>query len=255
MSLFSVGGNAGFALGPALTTPLVVVLGLAGGLLLIVPAALVALVLATELPRLRTFRPAPAGTGTHGAAEASHEEWGAFARLGVVIGARTLAFFGLLTFVPLFYVGVLETSKPAGNLALTVMLVGGAVGTLLGGPLADRIGRRPVVLWSMGLLPLMMVVFLLAPPAVATPLLFLVGMGVVASFSVTVVLGQEYLPARIGLASGITLGLAIGLGGLGAPLLGLVADHWGLETTMWVIAVLPLFGVASALTLPRDRRP
>jgi FSR family fosmidomycin resistance protein-like MFS transporter len=256
MSLFSVGGNAGFAMGPALTTPLVALFGLEGALLLIVPVGAVALLLATELPRLQTFRPAPGEAGSPGSRAGDHGEdnWSAFSRLGVVITARTFAFFGLVTFVPLYFIGELGTSKAEGNLALFVMLAGGATGTLLGGPLADRIGRRPVIIAGMTALPVLVSVFLLLGPLPATLLLFFVGMAVVASFSVTVVLGQEYLPNRIGLASGITLGLAIGLGGLGAPVLGLVADADGLTTTMYVIAALPLLGLAFALTLPRERR-
>jgi FSR family fosmidomycin resistance protein-like MFS transporter len=255
MSLFSVGGNAGFAMGPALTTPLVALLGLQGALLLIVPVGLVALLLALELPRLKRFRPAPTGAPAPGApsGEEERDDWPAFCRLGVVITARTFAFFGLVTFIPLYYIGVLDTSKATGNLALFIMLAGGATGTLLGGRLADRIGRRPVIVAGLGALPVLVLAFLALPGITGTPLLFLVGMAVVASFSVTVVLGQEYLPSRIGLASGITLGLAIGLGGLGAPLLGLVADSNGLETTMYAIAAIPLLGLAFALTLPRER--
>jgi FSR family fosmidomycin resistance protein-like MFS transporter len=257
MSLFSVGGNAGFAMGPALTTPLVALFGLEGALLLIVPVGAVALLIATELPRLQTFRPALGGAGSPGSAAADgdrgEENWSAFCRLGVVITARTFAFFGLVTFVPLYFIDELGTSKAEGNLALFVMLAGGATGTLLGGPLADRIGRRPVIIAGMAALPLLVLVFLGLPPLTGTLLLFFIGMAVVASFSVTVVLGQEYLPNRIGLASGITLGLAIGLGGLGAPVLGLVADADGLTTTMYVIALLPLLGLAFALTLPRER--
>ena len=79
-------------------------------------------------------------------------------------------------------------------------------------------------------------------------------MAVISSFSVTVVMGQEYLPNRIGVASGVTLGLAIGLGGLGAPLLGLLADAHGLDTALLLAGFLPLFGVAATLTLPRERR-
>lgn len=256
MSYFSLGGNTGFALGPALVTPLVAFLGLEGALFLVLPTGLVALLLVRELPRLESFRPVARRAGAPGARAAggARDDWPSFRRLGVVIVARTFAYFGLLTFVPLYYVGVLDTSNAEGNIALIVMLVGGAVGTLAGGQLADRIGRRPVLLGSLAVLPPLLLAFVAAPPLVATPLLFVIGMAVVATFSVTVVMGQEYLPTRIGLASGVTLGLAIGLGGVGAPALGLVADAEGLETTMLVVAAIPLIGLATAFTLPRDRR-
>ena len=76
----------------------------------------------------------------------------------------------------------------------------------------------------------------------------------ISSLAITVVMGQEYLPNRIGLASGVTLGLAIGLGGLAAPLLGLLADARGLETALLLAGLLPLVGVAATLSLPRERR-
>jgi MFS transporter, FSR family, fosmidomycin resistance protein len=69
------------------------------------------------------------------------------------------------------------------------------------------------------------------------------------------VMGQEYLPNRLGIASGVTLGLSIGIGGLGAALLGVVADAYGLRTALEVVAVLPLPALALALTLPEGRRP
>ena len=252
MSLFSLGGNAGFALGPALVTPAVALLGLPGALLIAVPGAAVALWIALELPRLSGFRPAPGAQA--GALARGEDDWASFARLGVVIAARTVLFFGMLTFVPLYFVDVLGRSATTGNTALVAFLAGGAAGTLLGGRLADRIGRRPVVIGSLALATPLVLLFLTAPAALATPLLFVTGAAVIASFSITVVMGQEYLPNRIGVASGVTLGLAIGLGGLGAPLLGLLADAHGLEATLLVAGLLPLVGVAATLTLPRERR-
>ncbi len=253
MSLFSLGGNAGFALGPALVTPAVALLGLRGALVITVPAAAVALWVAVELPRLSRFRPARpvAGAGGSGRA-AADDDWSAFGRLGVVIAARTFLFWGMLTFVPLYFVDVLHRSKETGNSALVVFLVGGAVGTLVGGRLADRIGRRPVVIGSLTLASPLVLLFLAAPAALATPLLFVIGAAVISSFAVTVVMGQEYLPSRIGVASGVTLGLAIGLGGIGAPLLGLLADAQGLSVALMVAGLLPLIGVAATLTLPSD---
>ena len=169
-----------------------------------------------------------------------------------MIAARTFLFWGMLTFVPLYFVDVLHRSEATGNSALVVFLVGGAVGTLVGGRLADRIGRRPVVIGSLTLASPLVVLFLAAPAALATPLLFVIGAAVISSFAVTVVMGQEYLPGRIGVASGVTLGLAIGLGGIGAPLLGLLADAQGLEVALLVAGMLPLIGVAATLTLPGE---
>ena len=253
MSLFSLGGNAGFALGPAFVTPAVALLGLPGGLLVIVPGALVALLVAVELPRLRGFVP---GRMTAAQANDSHDDddWHAFGRLGVVIATRTILFFGLLTFIPLYFIDVLGRSEAAGNTALIVFLAGGAVGTLVGGRIADRVGRRPVLLCSLTVATPLVLLFLSAPASLALPLLFVTGASVISSFSVTVVMGQEYLPNRIGIASGVTLGLAIGIGGLSAPLLGLLADAHGLETALLVASVLPVIGVAAAFTLPRERR-
>jgi len=173
--------------------------------------------------------------------------------LAGVVALRSFVYFGLVTFVPLYYVGVLHASKAAGNGALAVMLIGGAVGTLLGGPLADRFGRSNVIVGSMALLPGLIGAFLSVGGVAATLLLGVVGAVTIATFSVTIVMGQELLPRRLGVASGVTIGLSIGLGGAGAPLLGLIADAHGLPTTIAVIAALPVPALVLALALPRPR--
>ena len=173
--------------------------------------------------------------------------------IGVVI-VRSFVYFGLVAFVASYYERVLDVSPALGNTALTLMLFGGAAGTLIMGPLADRFGRRTVVGASMLVLPPLIYCFTLAGPFVGMALLVLVGAATVGTFGITVVMGQEYLPGRIGLAAGITMGLSIGLGGVGAPLLGLVADSAGLSFTMLVIATLPVLGLLLAFTLPRGTR-
>jgi MFS transporter, FSR family, fosmidomycin resistance protein len=250
MSFFSVGGNAGFALGPALTTPLVLAFGLPGTLFLALPAAVMAAVIFSEMPRMLGFHPEEDESGGVEPVEAP-EHWGPFARMVGIVTVRSFVYFGLVAFVASYYGRVLGTSPAFGNAALTVMLTSGAVGTLLMGPLADRFGRRAVVASSMVLLPPLIYGFTLAGPYLGMTLLALVGAVTVGTFGVTVVMGQEYLPGRIGLAAGITMGFSIGLGGLGAPLLGLLADHAGLSVTMLVIGALPVLGLILALTLPR----
>jgi MFS transporter, FSR family, fosmidomycin resistance protein len=250
MSFFSVGGNAGVALGPVLATPLVLLLGLPGALLLAVPAAIMAAALFYEIPRMLGFKPETVEKEEGEPVEAP-EHWGPFARMIGVVVVRSFVYFGLVAFVASYYERVLDVSPALGNAALAVMLFGGAAGTLIMGPLADRYGRRMIVGASMLLLPPLIFCFTLSGPLVGMALLALVGAATVGTFGVTVVMGQEYLPGRIGLAAGITMGLSIGLGGVGAPLLGSLADRAGLAVTMLVIAALPVVGVLLALTLPR----
>ena len=253
MSFFSVGGNAGFALGPALTTPLVLLFELPGALFLALPAVLMAGVLLHELPRMLGFRPDAVENEGEGV-DAAPEHWGPFVRMIGVVIVRSFVYFGLVAFVASYYERVLDMSPALGNAALTLMLFGGAAGTLTMGPLADRFGRRTVLGASMLLLGPLVFCFTLAGPYAGMVVLVIVGAATVGTFGVTVVMGQEYLPGRIGLAAGITMGLSIGLGGAGAPLLGLIADSAGLSITMLVIACLPVLGLLLTLTLPRGMR-
>lgn len=253
MSFFSVGGNAGFALGPALTTPLVIFFGLPGTLFLALPAVMMASVLFHELPRMLAFKPEPTSP-EETATQDAPEHWGPFVRMVAVVVVRSFVYFGLVAFVASYYGRVLDASPAVGNTALTLMLFGGAAGTLIMGPLADRFGRRTIVGASMLVLPPLIFCFTLVGPFVGMALLVLVGAATVGTFGITVVMGQEYLPGRIGLAAGITMGLSIGLGGIGAPLLGHIADTNGLSVTMLVIACLPVLGFLLTLTLPRGTR-
>jgi FSR family fosmidomycin resistance protein-like MFS transporter len=249
MSLFSVGGNVGFALGPVVVTPLLIAFGLHGTVFLLIPTWLAAAVLIHELPRLKAFRHDVAGSRVR--REEHAEAWGPFAILAGVIALRSFVYFGMVTFIPLYYVNVLHTTKALGSVALSAMLLGGAAGTLMGGPLADRFGRRTVLLGSMLMIPPLVVAFLLSGPVFGILFAALAGAATIATFAVTIVMGQEYLPGRLGVAAGVTIGLSIGLGGVGAPLLGLLADAHGLTAVFETVAVLPLAALALTLALPK----
>ncbi len=176
---------------------------------------------------------------------------GPFARLSSVVGLRSVVFFGLQAFVPIYFARELGTSEAAGNAALSVMLVAGAVGTYVGGRLVDRLGRRVIVVGSMAVLGPLLVLFLLVGRWPATALLVAIGFVVIANFSITVVMGQEYLPNRLGLASGITVGAAIGFGGTrgGGARRARRRDE-PRAPPMWVIAAVPLLALVIAWTLP-----
>jgi FSR family fosmidomycin resistance protein-like MFS transporter len=256
MSFFSLGGNAGFALGPILVTPIVLLLGLPGTVLLAAVPLVVSVVLARELPRLREVAAAKSAHVARGIAEHDRDpdDWNAFVRLGGVVALRSCVYFGLQAFVPLWFIHHLSTSEGAGNGALTAMLVAGALGTFIGGRVVDRLGRRRLVVGSTALTIPILVALVLAPgPLTAGLVTALAGFMIIATFSITVVMSQEYLPNRVGLASGVSLGLAIGVGGIAAALMGVVADAYGLRTVMWLIVALAVPMVALARTRPVTR--
>jgi FSR family fosmidomycin resistance protein-like MFS transporter len=255
LSIFGVGGNAGIAAGPVFTTAALLLWGLKGTLVLLVPVTLMAAFLTLALEPLRQFHPAPAKKGPAAGAAAAPDEWGAFARLTVVIFGRSTIFYGLTTFIPLYWINILHQSKAAGGTALSILLFTGAVGTLIGGRLADKYGYRQVVRAGFTALVPMMFLFLAAGDvAVATLLLIPLGFCLYIPFSPTIVLGQKYLPNRMGLASGVTIGLAVSIGGVTAPLLGWIADGYGLGATFAALAAVPVIAALAAFTLTQPGR-
>jgi FSR family fosmidomycin resistance protein-like MFS transporter len=251
MSLFSVGGNIGYALGAIVTTPIVLALGLSGGLLLMVPCLVVAAMLLRLSPFLLSLEPGPGGR-TRASAFAGKDRPGAIVLLLVIVALRSVAWFGLLTFVPLWEVS-LGHSKSFGAHLLALMLVSGAVGTLVAGPAADRFGRRPVLLASNVIVPPAILVFVLVGGVPGALALCVIGPAVVGTFGVTMVMSQEYLPRHIGMASGLSIGLSIGLGGIAAVILGAVADSVDLRTALYVCAAAPVLGAALTTLLPSSR--
>ena len=176
-----------------------------------------------------------------------------WAWLAGVIALRSVAWFALLAFVPLWVVAH-GHSKEAGNRLLFLMLVAGAVGTLVLGPVADAIGlRRTLLVTQMAIAPLILV-FVFVGGVSGVIALMLVGVCVVGTFGVTMVLSQLYLPHHVGLASGLSIGLAMGIGGIAAVVLGAVADAANLETALTISAAAPALGVVLCLRLPAPTR-
>src|SRR5215831_7329496 len=250
MSYFNIGGNTGYALGAFVTGLLVVWLGLVGGLLAMVPVLAASVVLARLLPSLAGLA---RERGSLIAAAEGEDRRGAMALLGVVIALRSVTWFTLLAFVPLWIVSK-GHSKADGGRVLFLMLLAGALGTLLLGPVADRFGlRRTLVVTQAALAPLVLVfVFVGGIPGLIA--LMLVGVCVVGTFGVTMVLSQLYLPRHVGMASGLSVGLAMGIGGIAAVAVGAVADAVDLRAALTVSALAPAVGVILCLKLPAPVR-
>jgi len=249
MSWFGFGGNVGLTIGPLLVTPVLLALGVRGTALLAIPAVLVGATMLFLHPRLLPR----AAAAKKGAARVGRDDWPGFARLTAVIVTRAVLFFGLTSFLALYVTRQLGGSQALGEAALATFLGCGALGTLLGGHLADRFGRLPVLRAGY----LLMIPSLVGLVAVGRPWIFvfivLSALTVYLPFAVQVTLSQDLLPNRVGTASGVSLGLAITAGGLLAPLFGALADATSLRLTLTVLIVLPALALLMSTRL-RDPR-
>ncbi len=253
MRWFTVGGNVGFAVGPVFATSALAAYGLHGTLLAALPVLVLAALIYVDLPRMRTFVPARRAAGT---SPELRDDWTSFTKLSFFVVIRSMAYLGLVSFLPLYAVRVLHVSVPTGAALDTTYLIFGILGTVAGGPLADRFGRRAVMIASTAGAALLVFAFVAAtrsaeaPLAVAFVFAAAIGFVLVASQVSFVVLGQEYLPNRLGIASGVTLGLAVSIGGMFSPVLGAIGDAHGLAATVATIAALCALALGFALTLP-----
>jgi FSR family fosmidomycin resistance protein-like MFS transporter len=235
MSWFSLGGNIGFAVAPLVVAATVGILGLKASPLLMIPAltgiCAVALIRRVHRPALR------ADEGTR--AVERQDDWRSFARTSVAIICRSIVFVGIGSFIVLFmhqYRGVGETLASA---SLFVFYIGGAFGTAIGGYLARRWPRTTVLRWAYLVAVPVVAGMLLVPGPVAWIFIAAASIVLYVPFSLHVTLGQDYLPRHMGTASGVTLGLAVSVGGLASPAIGALADRVGLEQALLPLIVLP----------------
>ena len=250
MSYFNIGGNTGYALGAFVTGVFIAAIGLGGGLVAMVPVVIVAGFLLRVTPKFAALAPASSAQSEVRGEDDRH----AMALLGAVIALRSIPWFTLLAFVPL-WVESLGHSKAYGNRLLFLMLLAGALGTLTLGPVADRIGFRRTLVITQALIPPLLLVFIYVGGIVGALALLPVGVCVVGTFGVTMVLSQLYLPRHIGVASGLSVGLAMGIGGTAAVVLGAIADVVDLKTALTISAIAPAFGVFVCMRLPRPAAP
>ncbi len=259
-SLFQVGGNVGSSLGPLVAAFVVAPWG-QRAVAWCSLAAVAGIIVAVRLGRW--YR----GRQSHPSFAAAHRAHGKKTHLSRGRVTATLAILAALIFSKYFYLASLSSyytfflmnkfhvSVRTAQLDLFVFLASVAAGTILGGPIGDRFGRKYVIWGSiLGVLPFT----LLLPHAnlfwtavLSVP----IGLILSSAFSAIVVYAQELVPGRVGLISGVFFGFAFGMGGLGAAALGTLADHIGIEAVYGICAYLPLIGLLAAFLPDVERRP
>jgi FSR family fosmidomycin resistance protein-like MFS transporter len=248
MSFFSIGGGIGFAVAPAVTLTLVELRGTSGLLMLLYPTILIT---GLFLSRIGTAPAAPHRKVEGGPSPHGHDDWRGFGILSGATVLRSIVFYGLNTFLALYFMSRWGQSAAEASRASIVFLGTSIVGTLLGGWLADRFGRREVMRLGFTGGTVLLAVFLSTSDRTwAMALLVPLAVFLFLPTSVLVVLGQEYLPNRVGLASGVTLGLAVSVGGMCAPLLGRLADRYGMGIVVTILLGLLAMAAAQTYALP-----
>lgn len=249
MGIYSVGGNFGYGLGPVYGALLVSMGdGLKGTAWAAIIPLLLAAVLFRLLPRWQQFETSSErGAKTDTAAETN---WNGMILITLVVIFRSMIHTSIGSFIPFYWTDTLGHNPETARYVQLAYLMAGVVGTLFGAPLADRWGpKRMLMISYLTLLPLQLLLPVLSGWALLVAL-FLSGFVVVSTFAVTLVLTQDYMPRSLGLASGLNLGLAFGMGGVGALLLGMLADHWGVTSVLWSCALLVIPTILLTWKLP-----
>lgn len=252
LGTFSVGGNAGFAIGPMVAGACAYAFDIHGLVIFGIVNVLIAFLLYHQMPRILS-QVSEATTAEKKAhpGEVRTNDWSAFGRLSVVIFVRSVGFTVCNAFIPLYWIHVLHASPATGSLALSILFSMGVVITFVGGILADRFGFLRVLRGSMIIMiPSMFFLVNSTNIAVATLLLIPVAFSLFAAYSPIVVLGQTYLGKNVGFASGVTLGLTTTIGGLISPLVGWGADQWGISTALQCLWICAIVGTIFAFLIP-----
>ncbi len=258
-SLFQVGGNTGQALGPLAAAVVVVRWGQSS----LAFFALLALLSCAILWNVGIwYKHHGLARLSRGATHRSeHAPWPpGSVRLGMsvllaLVFSKYVYLASLTSYFTFYLIHRFGVSVRDAQLELFAFLAAVAVGTLVGGPLGDRIGRKRVIWFSiLGTLP-----FTLALPYASLfwtgPLVVMIGLILASAFPAIVVFAQELVPGKVGMISGLFFGLAFGVGGLGAACLGVLADAIGIERVYGLCSFLPLIGIAAALLPDIERRP
>ena len=248
-AFFAVGGNIGVALGPVIITLLAAWRGLPATIVLFVPAVLVSAIVASVVPAVIQAH----DEHHQRRQEIVDERKGAqvVALLVAITSLRSAAYSGVLTFVPLYAVNVLHQPFKHNGILLFVFLATGAAANLAAGSLADRFGIKRIMSLSLGIAPLALAAYVLTTGIAAWIGLAVAGAMLIGTFSTSVVLGMEYMPNRLALASALLIGLSTGLGGLIVAALGSVADAFGLGATLWTLVVIATLAYGLTFTLPK----
>jgi len=247
MSFFTIGGNIGVALGPLVFTLLVDWGGLRATAAYAIAGIIAALGVAVIGPSISRAETAQAG-GPRPTSKDSDKR--AMAMLVVVVATRSIIYSGILVFVPLYAVNVLHHAPSQNGPLLFAILAAGAVATIAGAAIGDRVGHKQTMTISFAFVPPLLALYLLSPGVIGVVALVLVGAFLIGTTPITVVMAHAYMPHRIALASALVIGFTSGIGGVAVAGLGHVADVAGLPAVLWSLVGVSVVGTVLTMLMP-----
>ena len=245
MSLFMAGGSLGRGSGPLVIVFILTTLGLSKTWVLIVPCIL--LLLGVRL--VPAARPSAAELDLSTARQAFSDQAHPLFVLWCIIAIRVVGETGFVTFMPLYLSAQGESLRYAG-MAVSVFLLSGIVGTLVGGSIAERIGARQTIIYSAIIAVFGMYIGLHAPGLISLAALSVAGLCMMVAHPINLVMAQELVPKHASTVSGFMMGVAFAVGGIMVAVIGWVADQVGLGLTLNAVAAVMFFSVPFARMLP-----
>lgn len=252
MSIFAVGGNVGFFVGPLLCAAFVGGFGLTGTWVFLVPALPCAVVLLAFNGR---FKALGVSGDNPAIAKGQKEHWGLFGIVMGVLSLKSIVSYGMLAFIPLFMVANLGQSDSFSSVVLSAFAIFGAVATAISGKVAERFGAVRLAVVCCVALGVGLVAFGFSGNVVlAIALAMVLSMASSLFHPSTIALGMDYIPLHLGMASGLSYGVTVCIGGVCEPLLGVAGDAMGLMPVFCIMAAISFAAAILSAVLKRSDR-
>lgn len=252
LSVFAVGGNVGFIIGPAIAAAFLAVFGLPGTAFFVFPAIAIAAVL---LGFTRYFKSFGLVDEAAVAASGGKDRWGFFGLIMGALSINSIIGTALNAFIPMFIITMFAQTEAFGSAMLSVVSICGAIGTVLSGRITGRIGTQRLMVIAFAITTVSLPLFAFSPSlALCIALIAIIPFFSNAFFPSTVALGQSYVPQHLGMASGLSYGVTVSFGGVFSPMFGAIGDNLGLQPVFLVACGFAAVGLILAVITWRVTR-
>ncbi len=251
MSIFAVGGKLGFTFGPLVATAAITLWGLPGTLIFIIPSTLCAAVLLSQNKALLGFSNPDKGSS---ADNLYKDNWVGFGFVMGAISCRSIMYYAFLSFIPLFLVYNLGQEEAFASSVISLFALVCAVGTIASGWAGQVLGAKKLIIVSYACVAIEVIIFAFnGSLIVALVLIAILALTCDISYPSAVAMGQSFVPHHLGMASGLSFGVMVCIGGLMTPVFGLIGDHFGLQVVMLCVTAIAILGIVIALFIPKNR--